>query len=84
MTAISPQLLAAATRDARNQLAAAAAVDINDHTAVVGSQEALAVALRRVLWTLGELDEPDVAAQVAAEDGYRSIGIPIQRTAVAA
>lgn len=82
---IPAQLLTSTLDDARDQLAAAQAVDIHDHTAVVGSQAALAAILRRVLWTLDELDdEPDVAAQVTAEDGVRSIGIPYQRSAVAA
>lgn len=81
MTAtISAHLLASAVSEARAQPAAAQAVDINDHTAVIRSQAALAAALRRVLWTIGELDEPDVADQVAAEDGVRHIGVPYQRS----
>ncbi|WP_030917486.1 hypothetical protein [Streptomyces sp. NRRL B-24720] len=80
-TRISPALSAAAFDDARTLLATAQATDIDDHVAVVASHEALAGILRRVLWTVDELDdEPDVAAQVAMEDGVRSIGVPYQRT----
>lgn len=80
MSAAQAQMLTAAVGAARNQLAAAEAVDVNDHDAVIRSQAALTAILRRVLWTLNELDaEPDVAAQVAAEDGVWRIGIPVQR-----
>lgn len=78
--------LAAALSDARTQVAAAETVDLNDDLAVIASQAALAVSLRRVLWVLNEDDdEPDVAAQVAAEDGVtRPVYVRYQRGPVAA
>lgn len=66
---VSPILLAAALTDARTQLAAAQDVDIDNHIAVIASQSSLKATLRRILWTLGVDDEPDVATQVDAEDG---------------
>ncbi|MGW3825721.1 hypothetical protein ACWEAF_26295 [Streptomyces sp. NPDC005071] len=80
-TIASPTLLAGALANARTQLAADATTDINDDLAVIRSNASLADALRRVLWVFdAEDDEPDVAAQVAMEDGVRSIGVPYQRT----
>ncbi|MGW2594836.1 hypothetical protein ACWCXC_31850 [Streptomyces sp. NPDC001515] len=73
-------LLTAALDNARTELAEAETVDITDDLALVASHAAVTDALRRVLWALNELDdEPDVAAQVAAEDGVRHIGAPVQR-----
>lgn len=83
---VTERLLASALADARAQLAAAEAVDVNDELGVITSQTGLAVALRRVLWVLNAEDDDtaDVADQVAAEDGVRHIGVPYQRGAVAA
>jgi hypothetical protein len=68
------RLLATALADARTQLAAAEVTDINDDLAVIRSQAGLAVALRRVLWVLNA--EDDDTADVAAEGGVPSIGVP--------
>lgn len=75
------RLLADALTSARTQLATAEAVDVNDDLAVITSQASLTVALRRVLWVLNAEDDDtaEVAAQVAAEDGVRHIGVPVQR-----
>ncbi|MEU8623232.1 hypothetical protein [Streptomyces sp. NPDC048669] len=83
---VTERLLASALADARAQLAAAEAVDVNDELGVITSQTGLAVALRRVLWVLNAEDDDtaDVADQVAAEDGVRHIGVPYQRGSVAA
>lgn len=83
MTATTPErLLAAALANARAELAAADTIDVSDDLAVIKSQASLTVALRRVLWVLNAEDDDtaDVADQVAAEDGVRHIGIPVQRT----
>jgi hypothetical protein len=75
------RLLAAALADARAQLATAEVTNLDDDLAVIKSQAGLAVALRRVLWVLNAEDDDiaDVAAQVAGEDGVRTIGIPMPR-----
>ncbi|MFJ6566547.1 hypothetical protein ACIQNU_03950 [Streptomyces sp. NPDC091292] len=63
-------LLDAALADAREQLASAQTTSIHDHVALIRSHTALKSSLDRILWTLdAENDEPDVAAQVDAEDG---------------
>ncbi|MFB6776560.1 hypothetical protein ACFCX0_03815 [Streptomyces sp. NPDC056352] len=74
-------LIAAALADARAQLATADGTDIGDDLALASSWAGLAVTFRRVLWVLNAEDDdtPDVAAQVAAEDGVPSIGVPYQR-----
>lgn len=80
-TIASPKQLAGALADARSLLADARGTDIDDHVAVVASHEALAEIVRRVLWVFdAEDDVPDVAAQVAMEDGVRIIGVPYQRS----
>ncbi|MEU8829425.1 hypothetical protein [Streptomyces sp900116325] len=80
-TIASPKQLAGALADARSLLADARGTNIDDHVAVVASHEALAGIVRRVLWVCDAEDEPDVAEQVAMEDGVRSIGVPYQRAA---
>lgn len=79
---VTERLLTSALADARAQLAAAEAVDVNDELGVITSQTGLTVALRRVLWVLNAEDDDtvDVADQVAAEDGVRHIGVPYQRS----
>lgn len=52
LTAVSPQLLAAALADAHTQLAAAEATDTDNHLALVASHATLEATLRRVLWVL--------------------------------
>ncbi|MFC9987804.1 hypothetical protein ACFXKV_10070 [Streptomyces globisporus] len=81
--------LADAIDYAREVLASADSLDLNDPLAVIRSQASLDSTLR---WILRALDEDvdsrdraaDVADEVAAEDGVRSIGVPIQRGPVAA
>jgi hypothetical protein len=75
------RLLADALAEARTQVATADSVDLDDDLAVITSHAGLAVALRRVLWVLNAEDDDtaDIAAQVAGEDGVRSIGIPTPR-----
>jgi hypothetical protein len=75
------RLLAAALADARTQLATAEVTNLDDDLAVIKSHAGLTVALRRVLWVLNAEDDDttDIAAQVAGEDGVRSIGIPKPR-----
>lgn len=80
-TTVTERLLADALANARAELAAADTVNVNDDLAVIKSQTSLTTALRRVLWVLNAEDDDmvDVAAQVAAEDGVRRIGVPVQR-----
>lgn len=83
-------LLTDAISQARTAAATAETVDLDDRLAVIRSNAALAVVVRRVLWTLDydgitEDDEPDVAAQVDAEDGVqRPIIVRYQHPAVTA
>lgn len=65
----SPFLLDAAIAEARERVAVARTVNLNDDLAVIRSHAALAATLERVLWNLTPDDDPDVAAQVDAEDG---------------
>lgn len=75
------RLLAAALAEARTQLADAEVTNLDDGLAVIASHAGLTVAISRVLWVLNAEDDDtaDVAAQVAGEDGVRSIGIPMPR-----
>ncbi|WP_405506470.1 hypothetical protein OG323_06485 [Streptomyces cyaneofuscatus] len=75
-----------AVEAAHDALAKSAVVDPEDHSAVVRSQAGLAAALS---WVLRAIDEDadsrdraaDVPNEVAAEDGYRFVGVPYQRSA---
>lgn len=62
-TLLSSRLLDAAVSDAKSVLASAQVTDVTDGVTLAAST----AMLERVLWTLD--DEPDVAAQVDAEDG---------------
>ncbi|WP_030755506.1 hypothetical protein [Streptomyces sp. NRRL F-5135] len=69
-TAVSPHLLDDTLAAARSVLATAQATNLNDDLALASSHASLKAMLERVLWTLdADEDEPDVAAQVDAEDG---------------
>ncbi|MFJ2110538.1 hypothetical protein ACIOEX_01195 [Streptomyces sp. NPDC087850] len=82
---LSSRLLDAAVSDARSVLASAQATDIHNNLDVIRSHATLTATLERVLWTLGAEDEPDVAAQVDAEDGVsRPVFVRYQRDEVAA
>ncbi|MBD3549809.1 hypothetical protein [Streptomyces sp. JV180] len=81
--------LADAVEYAKGQLAIADGLDFKDREAVASAVGGLAATLRWVLRGLDEdVDSRDRAAEVpnevAAEDGVRSIGIPVQRKQVAA
>ncbi|MFD6656841.1 hypothetical protein ACFWEB_17075 [Streptomyces parvus] len=83
------QLLADAIEYAKEQLVVADNVDFKDAGSIAYSQGGLAATLRRLLWVLGEEDDSrdraaDVADEVAAEDGVRSISVPFKRGPVAA
>jgi hypothetical protein len=73
MSTLASRLLDGAVDAARDALDAAKSVDIHDHTAVITSQAQMTAVLERLLWAMPDsLDnEPDIAAQVAAEDGIR-------------
>ncbi|MBT2429386.1 hypothetical protein J7F02_28170 [Streptomyces sp. ISL-112] len=74
---------------AHDALAMSASVDPEDHLAVVRSQAGLAAALNWVLRAIDEAEDSrdraaDVADEVAAEDGFRFVGVRYQRGAEAA
>lgn len=82
---VSRRLLDATLADARTQLVAAQATDITDHLAVIRSHAALTAIVARLLWTLEPDGDPDVAAQVDAEDGVsRPVYVRFNRERVAA
>ncbi|MBT3077568.1 MULTISPECIES: hypothetical protein [Streptomyces] len=89
LVASKVRLLDAAVENATERLTAATGLDYTDVDAVRTSQGALAAALDWVLRALDEEREArdraaDVADEVAAEDGYRFVGVPYQRGTEAA